>query len=387
MFSDDGIDSSWLCHALARHCKTAPANGAGTSCRTSTAVAAALTSRGASKDLQATSAIAGRKWMLLLACLPAFYNLLYLSGALWLDFLPFLDSLCSLTAILLHVMLTALPSVPLWAAFGHARQPSTWHSYPTAVDCNKLHRSSQQAISRPCYRASTAVNGASKTQRGNQDLRRQSINENALGNEPGPRSEVRGPRSEVRGPRSEVRGPRSEVRGPRSEVRGPRSEVRGPRSEVRGPRSEVPGPRSEVRGPRSEVRGPRSEVRGPRSEVRGPRSEVRDPRSEVRGPRFEVRGPRSEVRDPRSEIRGPRPEVRDPEVCRSDVWCEARGSRSETCGSRINYMRSKVWIPEVRDPRSEVVPCPRRPCDRRFDARSPRAEHLAHSRTSRKFTL
>jgi len=37
-------------------------------------VAAALTSRGASKDLQATSAIAGRKWMLLLACLPSFYK-------------------------------------------------------------------------------------------------------------------------------------------------------------------------------------------------------------------------------------------------------------------------------------------------------------------------
>jgi hypothetical protein len=72
-------------------------------------VAAALTSRGASKDLQATYAIAGWKWMLLLACLPAFYNLLYLSGALWLDFLPFLDSLCSLTAILLHVMLRYLP--------------------------------------------------------------------------------------------------------------------------------------------------------------------------------------------------------------------------------------------------------------------------------------
>ena len=76
--------------------------------------------------------------------------------------------------------------------------------------------------------------------------------QNALGNEPDPRSEV-----EVRGPRFEVRGPRFEVRGPRSEVRGSRSEIRGPRPEVRGPRFEVRGPRSEVRGPRSEVRGPR----------------------------------------------------------------------------------------------------------------------------------
>ena len=135
------------------------------------------------------------------------------------------------------------------------------------------------------------------------------------------RPEARDPRSEMLDPRSEIRGPRSQVRYPQPEVR---DEVRDQRSEVRDPRSETRGLR---RGPRPEIRGPRFEVRGSRCEVRGPRLEVRDPRSEVRGPRPEVRDPRSEVgtswrqqpslssrsevrnRDPRSEVRGPRSEV------------------------------------------------------------------------------
>ena len=149
MFSDDGIDSSWLCHALARHCKTAPANGAGTSCRTSTAVAAALTSRGASKDLQATSAIAGRKWMLLLACLPTFYNFLYLFWRALARFSPVFGPPMFPHCDQLHVMLRYLPRRCEPHLGTHVSQAlDTVTPQPSAVDCNKLHRSSQQAILR-----------------------------------------------------------------------------------------------------------------------------------------------------------------------------------------------------------------------------------------------
>ena len=208
-------------------------------------MAAALTSRGASKDLQATSAIAGRKWMLLLACLPAFYNLLYLSGALWLDFLPFLDSLCSLTAILLHVMLRYLPcrcEPHLGTHVSQALdtvtpQPSTATNFTAALNKQFQDRASAP---QPPSMARARPNEETRTSEDNRSMRPkmdmhisapiQPVRTmdlfvcNSLQlylSHPGlpfqtvvpacPTFEMRGPRSEVQDPRSEVRGARREV--------------------------------------------------------------------------------------------------------------------------------------------------------------------------------
>ena len=83
----------------------------------------------------------------------------------WTAYVPSLQSCCMSCCVTFRAAVSRI-----WARTSAKHLTQLPHS-------RRLQQTSQQAISRPCYRASTAFNCASKTQRGNQDLRRQSINE------------------------------------------------------------------------------------------------------------------------------------------------------------------------------------------------------------------